>query len=75
MPRDEEQTGEGDSEARHRILLDVAEKRVGERQRADENREHGFQQAVAVEEAHVAGRERARRHLDDEDADRDDETG
>ena len=35
--------------------------------------EHGLERPVAVEDPHVAGRERPRRHLDDEDADGDDE--
>ena len=41
--------------------------------RADEHRQGRLQHPVAVPEPHVAGREGARRHLDDEDGDRDDE--
>ena len=69
-----------EQQARHRDaeigngVVDTAQEGIGECKRPHQNRECGFEDAVAVPQAHVAGRERPRRHLDDEDADRDDES-
>ena len=55
------------------VRLDVPQQRVRERERADQDREHGLERPVAVEDPHVARGERARRHLHDQHADGDDE--
>ena len=73
-PAPSEEPGHRDAEVGH-VLVDAAQERVGERERPHENGERRFEHAVAVPEAHVAGRERAGRHLHDEDAHRDDEPG
>ena len=65
-----------DAEVRDGVrILDAAEQREREVQRADQHREHGLEDPVAVPEPHVARRERPGRHLHDEHADRDDEAG
>ena len=74
-PGREEESGERHAEARHRVLLHSPEERVRERQGADEDGEHGLEQPVAIEDPHVARRERAGRHLHDQHGDRDDEPG
>ena len=71
--RGEEEPGERHAEARHRVLLHPPQERVREGERADQHREHGLEHPVAIEDPHVARRERAGRHLHDQDGDGDDE--
>ena len=63
----EEEPGDGHTDVRHGSAPDVTQELEGERQRPDQDGEHRLQHPVPVPEAHVAGRERARRHLHDED--------
>ncbi len=72
-PEPEERPCHGHAEVRDVVLLDVAHERVREREGADQHREHGLEGPVAIEDPHVARRERPRRHLHDEDAHGDDE--
>ena len=65
--------GRRDAEVRDGVLLDSREQREREGEGADQHGQQDVQHAVAVPEPEVAGREGARRHLHDEDADRDDE--
>ena len=74
-PDDEEEAGQRDAEIRDEVRRDAAQQRERERQRPDDDGERRLQQPVAIPEAHVARRERPRRHLHDEHADRDDEPG
>ena len=67
--------GRRDAEVRDGVLLDSRQQRERERERPDQHRKQDVQHAVPVPEPHVAGREGVRRHLDDEDADGDDEAG
>ena len=67
--------GHGDADVRDGVLLDPRQQREREGERPDQHRQQDLQDLVPVPEAHVAGREAARRHLDDEDADGDHEAG
>ena len=72
----EEEAARGDAEVRDVVrILDAAQQREREGERPDQHGEHGLERAVAVPEPHVARRERPRRHLHDEHADRDHEAG
>ena len=73
--RREEEPGERHSEVWDGVLLHPAQHREGERQRANQDREHRLEHAVAIEEPQVPGGERAGRHLDDQHADRNYEPG
>ena len=65
----------GDADMWNGALLDSRQQREGERERPDQHRQQDVQHPVPVPEPHVARREHARRHLHDEDADGDDESG
>ena len=72
-PEPEERSRHRHAEVRHVVLLDVAHERVRVGEGADQHGEHGLEGPVAIEDPHVARRERPRRHLHDEDAHGDDE--
>ena len=67
--------GHADADMRDGVLLDPRQQREGKGERPDQHRQQDLQDLVPVPEAHVAGRQVVRRHLDDEDADGDDEAG
>ena len=71
----DEDSGQRHAEVRDELVVDPPEHREREREGADENRERRLQHAVAVPEAHDAGRERPGRHLHDENGHGDDEAG
>ena len=73
--RGHQDAGHGDADVRDGVLLDPRQQREREGERPDQHRQQDLQDLVPVPEAHVAGREAARRHLDDEDADGDHEAG
>ena len=65
--------GHPHAEDRDRVLGDAAEQGVRVGEGADEGREHDLLQAIAVPQAHVPGRQRARRLLDHQHRDGHDE--